>query len=144
MITGWMSGKRRRAELIAIGEMGGQRTERGGRKAKEVGVGNGDALERDAFEKGEDDGPRGEESTQVLRNEGKIGKLRLSLENNGIGESSTDACWCNDVAIADEELMVSQGFGMVLRAADERGGVVVMVGGEELERIFFILLVRQL
>lgn len=58
---------------------------------------------------GEGDGPRGEESSQVMRDEAQIGETRLALENNGdsVREPSISARMHDGIAVANEKLMTS-------------------------------------
>lgn len=106
---------------------------------RELVVGDGHPLEEDALEArvggAERGDPGGEVCAPALWHEAEVREARLPLEHDGPHptEPLDGAARRDGVAVADEELPARLGLGAVPGAADERGGVPVARGREELE-----------
>lgn len=105
----------------------------------EVVVGDGHPLEADALEArvgGAERGhPGGDVGAPSVGHEAEVREARLALEHDGAqaAEALDGAARRDGVAVADEEVAPRLRLGAVPGAADERGGVAVPRGGEELE-----------
>lgn len=121
------------SKVLEKGEMAGEEVE--------IVVGDRHTLEGDTLEGGVSRRERPEPWLEVApparRHESEVGESGPPFNGNGgnAAESGGGALRGDSIAVSDEELGSSQGFGAEPGSADEGGGVTVATAGEEVQDV---------